>query len=694
MIRSVFKYGLFLLLLAPTLLFGQKDKDDEERTNVIEQRLDLLDNQDADIDYTTLFETLRDFYESPINLNNTDAEELGELGLLNDLQINALLDHIAKNRKLLNIYELQTIAHFDLETIKSILPFVKVSGDIDQSQFSLKQALKEGKHELFLRYIRILEETKGFSPISDEDLAESPNSRFLGDPNKLYTRYRFKYGQHISWGFTAEKDQGEEFFTGSQPDGFDFYSAHLYIAKYGWIKQAIVGDFHAQFGQGLTMWTGQAFGKSIDLLSIKRNARGLRPYTAVDENLFLHGAGTTVDLGKLDLTLLSSYKKVDANLSVDTINNIDNIFSSLQGTGFHSTPAELIDKDAINQTVFGANLEYRTRSFNAGVTAARTAFEGDFNRNLGIYNQFEFSDNENLSLGFHHNFTYKNTNIFGEVARSENGAFGTVQGALIALDPGLTFTALYRNYARDFFTLNNNGIAENSRAINESGLLLGLEARFGLKWSLKGYLDQFKFPWLRSTVDAPSNGYEGIAQLTWKPKRGTELYFRYRNRSKSTNSDLDTPIDLIVATNQVNYRFNLSSKVNDNVRLKSRAEWTNYEQDGEKSNGFLVYQDVIYKALSSPLSFSFRYAFFDTDNYDSRIYAYENDVLYYFSIPSYSSQGVRYYLTTKYRVSRNMDLWVRYSQWRYLDRDTAGSGLNEINGNTRSEVKVQVRLKF
>ena len=42
----------------------------------------------------------------------------------------------------------------------------------------------------------------------------------------------------------------------SQPKGFDYYSAHAYFGNYGIVKHAIVGDYQAQFGQGLTFWTG------------------------------------------------------------------------------------------------------------------------------------------------------------------------------------------------------------------------------------------------------------------------------------------------------------------------------------------------------------------------------------------------------------------------------------------------------
>ena len=65
-----------------------------------------------------------------------------------------------------------------------------------------------------------------------------------------------------------------------------------------------------------------------------------------------------------------------------------------------------------------------------------------------------------------------------------------------------------------------------------------------------------------------------------------------------------------------------------------------------------------------------------------------------FSIPPYYFRGSRWYITTKYRVSRWMDVWLRYSQTYFSNRQTIGSGLNAIDGRTRSEIKAQVRFRF
>ena len=116
--------------------------------------------------------------------------------------------------------------------------------------------------------------------------------------------------------------------------------------------------------------------------------------------------------------------------------------------------------------------------------------------------------------------------------------------------------------------------------------------------------------------------------------------------------------------------------------------------DKENSNGFLIYQDVLYRPDDKPFDITLRYALFDTDDYDARIYAYENDVLYAFSIPGYYYNGSRFYILLKWEILDNLDFWLRFSQTFFNNQSTIGSGLDEIEGNARSEIKVQLRLKF
>ena len=89
-----------------------------------------------------------------------------------------------------------------------------------------------------------------------------------------------------------------------------------------------------------------------------------------------------------------------------------------------------------------------------------------------------------------------------------------------------------------------------------------------------------------------------------------------------------------------------------------------------------------------------RYALFDTDDYDNRQYAYENDVFLAYSMPAYAGIGVRKMIMVEYKLSRHISLWARFANSRYPNEDNIGSGLDAIEGNIKNDVKFQARLTF
>jgi hypothetical protein len=707
---------LVLLLLANETAIAQDTIIPKTDDSQIQQQLENIaeNSENEEADYTNLLDALNYYKEHPINLNKASREDLQELQLLSDIEINNLLRHIDKYGKLITIYELQGITGFDLQTIQKILPYVRVNDNFNSSHFTLKEMFKNGQNTILFRYGRILEQQTGFTDIDSASLFNSQNSRYIGSPDKLYLRYRFNYGTNVSWGITAEKDQGELLFKknqrfdydwynqglnankSQQQSGFDFYSAHLFVKNIRFVKAIAIGDYQATFGQGLTMWSGLAFGKSADVMNVKKSAIGLRPYTSVDENRFLRGAATTVAIKRFEATAFVSRKQIDANAS-DTLETGEiATISSLQETGYHSTLGEIADKHTITQTIYGGNISYKGKRLTVGVTGVNYELSTDYTRALSTYNQFEFSSRQNANIGIDYNFVYKNFNFFGEQSMSQNGGLAFLNGAFVSLDPRLSLTMLYRNYQKNFQNMLSNGFAENTMAANEKGFFVGINAKPFKKISLSAYYDRFEFPWLKYQVNAPSTGNDYLAQINYTPSKKFDVYFRVRSRNKFKSTSIDEDIDFIVPLKQTNYRLNLSYSILPSLKLKNRVELIDYKLDNNKTQkGYVVYQDISYSKLGVPFSVTLRYALFQTDDYNSRVYAYENDMPGAYSIPAYYYKGSRFYVLLDYNVTRNIEVWVRYSQTVYDNKKIISEGsLTEIQGNTRSEIKAQIRFKF
>ncbi len=669
------------------------------KDEVIQQRVEFISEQleTENLDLTNIVEVFEYYYSHPLNLNSADAEQLRDLLLLSDVQINDLLLHRKHYGKLISIYELQSLEYWDMETIFMVLPFVRVDDKLDQLHVSLKEAFKEGKFEGFFRYQGLLEQKEGYADVPDSILNTS-NSYYQGNAARYYSRLRFSYRTNLSIGITAEKDPGEEFFKGSQAKtGFDFYSAHGFYKGGKYLKAVALGDYQVQIGQGLNLWSGYAFGKTADVTNVKRTANSLRPYTSVDETRFLRGAAVELGYGDFSWTNFASVKRVDANLIQDSLIEEQEFVSSINLTGFHRTNSEIARKDALTEMIYGSNLRYQTRNLSLGIAAVYQGYNVDFNRDTLPYNQFDFRGRGNLALSADYAWVRKNFNFFGEVSRaSYSGKFAQLHGVLVSLDRRVSLAAIYRNYNRGYQTLYNAGFSEGSRTQNEEGLYAGLKVNFSQAFSVNAYADFFKFPWMKFLVDAPSKGHEFMIQPSYKPKRSLEIYGRYRQQLRQKNSrDSDGTVTEIEDVLQRNYRINFNYKISEDFRLKSRIEYVTINRPSNTpEDGLILTQDIQYQPKSSPIDISLRYALFDTDSYDTRIYTYENNALYVFSVPSYYYQGSRAYIMVRYTFLRRFDLWARYGTSIYANRKSLGSGAEEIIGNTRSDITVQLRMKL
>lgn len=693
--------NLFLILLLCNVfkLSAQEDKSDVQKDNFIEQRVEQIsENADnPDIDYSNLLEELQYFQKHPINLNATKIEDLQQLNLLTEVQILSLLKHIERTGKLVAIYELQAIENFTLEDINKIKPFVFVSDNLDAPNLSLSNLLDNGNAYLVTRISFTGEDQKGFQDVSDSVLAINPNAKYLGSKYGSFTRFRYTYGNYVSFGITADKDPGEQFLKGAQKNGYDFYSAHFSLRNYKFIKALAIGDYQAQFGQGLTYWMGLGYGKTADPMLIKRSARGISPSNSINENLFLRGVATTIQVKKLFFTGFYSENKVDATInSSDTLDNTVESISSLQLSGLHRTVKEVAGKNFLTQYTRGGNISFKSRAFSIGITAVQTIFGINLNRNLVIYNQYDFSGKSLINIGTDYNWVWRNFNFYGEVSRSNNGGLAQVHGAIITLDPRLFVSILYRNYDLKYQNLNGNGVGENTRNNNERGVLTGMVFKPYRYISLAAYYDRFTFPYLKYLVNAPTYGSDYLVQLNYTPSKKTEMYARVRRRLKQKNNSLsEEAIQETIETLQTNYRFNIIYKLNSAIRLRSRVDVTSYQMGSTTTRGFMIYQDVNYNPNMGKLSFNMRYGIFNADDFYSRIYAYENDVPYSFYIPAFSNKGTRAYITINYSFNRHFEMWFRVAQTWYSNLPIISEGsLNEINSNHKTDFKLQARYKF
>ena len=658
----------------------------ESPVSTLEQQIEnLTDVDQAETEDDSYQQQWERFRKNPLNLNTADETDLRELKILSGLQIANFILYRKLFGKLISVYELQAVPSWDIHIIKKLLPFITTAESVNISEvFNIR--FKDGSHGLLFRYSRVLEESKGF-------VDTTTSTKYLGSPPKLFFRYRYQYKNLLQFGITGDKDAGEQFFKGAQKLGFDFYSFHLFTRKIGMIQSLAIGDFTVNMGQGLIQWQSLAFRKSVDVMGIKRQSPVLRPYNSAGEFNFHRGAGLTIQKSNVQGTAFVSYRKLSANFVADTVSHEEYITSFLN-SGYHRTESEVADRHKLGQLAFGGNLKYKKDSWHAGVNAIVFNFSTPVQKRREPYNLYAIGGNDWSNYSIDYSYTRRNLHFFGEAAVDKNFSKAFLNGLLISVDPRVDISFLHRKIDPQYQSINGNAFTENTYPTNENGFYSGISIRPVSAWRLDAYIDVYKFPWLKYLVDAPSNGTDFVTQLIYAPNKELEVYTRYRSETKHVNQpDNSSPTNHIVQLPRQNWRTQISFKINSSIAVRSRTELLWYDKNGENpEKGFLTLFDFIYKPMLRNYSGNIRLQYFETDEYNSRIYAYENDVLFYYSIPASFNTGYRYYLNFNYNLNYNISFWLKWSQTIYNDVEAIGSGPDEIPGSVKSEIRLMMRI--
>ena len=467
----------------------------------------------ADISYQDFYESLFQYYQSPLDLNTATNEELRGLYLLNDGQIAAIQLHKQIFGRFIAFEELQSIECFTTDIIRQLSYFAVVR--IDNLQKIQADIRSPDQHYLLFRHLRDVEEAKGY-------LSKQNNTtNYAGDPNNTYLRYRIQKYNSFSVGFTAEKDAGEniDFNFKKKKYGADFTSFHAMVYQKGIIKKWVVGDYQMQFGQGLVLSGGFFIGKGAEtILSVRRNSTGIRPYTSLLETNYLRGSAITLGFKNINVTPFVSRKQIDASInSTDSLDTQDD-FASLRYTGLHRTSTEIDARHSVLELTYGCNATYLSpnNKLQLGINSLQIQYNRFIQPAARFYNINEFSGNQNSNNGFYYNYFWKNVSFFGEAAVSKSGGKGLVQGLLLSMGQKVDVSMVYRNYSSNLQTPYGNAFSENFKNANEQGIYWGIKVRLSTKTELTGYVDSYRFPWLKYKVSAPSVGHEYMACVRHK----------------------------------------------------------------------------------------------------------------------------------------------------------------------------------
>lgn len=582
------------------------------------------------------------------NLNDLSYEVAVNLLHLTDYQYYQLQLYIEEYGQLYSVYELPAVDGFTDTDMRHLAERAVVEPPPPQRP-TFRQLLKAGKNVFWVRYGQVLERQAGYDT--------SRASHYAGSPAHVQFRYDYSVRQHFGFRIAGEKDAGEAFFRGEQRQGFDHYSGSVYVKNLRWLKYAVVGDYRLNFGQGLVLGSSMMSGKGGGVSAARRFGDGIRPVATTNESTLFRGGAVT--LGN----------------------------SNWSGSAFAGRVTES------DNTALGGALSYKRARFAVG---GQIVCYGSF-ADSASWRQRWLSllhpDKLNASLSYQ--AVAGRTLLFGEAAVDGKGHPALLQAALVQVSPVFRVAALLRYYATGYQSPMGSGFRASSGDCGELGAYLTGHLVLSRKVEVDIFFDYYRLLWLSYRTDAPVPGMDAGLALSCNLSRKSTLTARYQWKSRPKNESEDMYMHRL--DEQCRHRLRLQWNCAPLPVLKTKTEvsmvFNKSSSDNQWRKGLLMYQDLACNILRPQLSLHLRIAYFDTDSYDERLYAYENDVYYAFTVGSYYYQGLRACLLLRYKVQR-FSVWLRITRTHYLNRNDISSGLTYIDKPHKTELKVQCLYRW
>lgn len=621
------RYFCCILLFFFTFSFSYAQID------ILQDILETLIEQDPSTDIESIEETLRELQAHPINLNEASQRDLEKIPFLSPNQIDALLLYCHQH-PMQNVMELQIIPALKEYEIRNLLPFVYVEPTPKQDDRTAADIFKYAKHELDLRF----------------DVRNMEN--FKGDPVYGYLKYKLNAGKKVQAGLTFKRDAGEKIGLHSR------YGAYVQLNDIWRFKTIVAGDYRASFGLGLVVNTSLPIGKSAYATSLGLTQQGLRKYNGCS-NDFLRGVGGTLRLGDVDITAFYSYRK----------------------------PADMYQQTA------GANVSYQKNKLRLGATAVEYFTEKPISLQNTYYNAHYFRGSRQFSSSINGQYAVGRVMLLGEVATSQNDkpawGWAALMGARVEPIQDVNLLVLLRHYSDTFDPQLGSSFSETSKPNAEQGVYVGAEIKRLRYWRFNVYTDFFRLSRPKYQIrDSISYGADLFTQAEYLRSSRLSMLWRVRVKHKG---DLD----------KLTFRYQVNNRVGDfSFRTQADATLTHEAgggiadgADAKKSIAFggLLAEQVEYAPARVPLVLQLRLEGFYIPDYNNRIYAYENDVLYAYSIPMVYGIGARYYANIRYRISDHYSLYLKLSDTWYAKQWQAKQNLPSSH---RTDLHLLLRITY
>jgi len=685
--------------------------------------LQMLGSVETEDEAAELIEYFEELISNPVNVNTASIDQLMMIPGMRPQQAEALVAYRSANGSFDSGRDLLKVRGIGPAALDQMMPFITVGGYTGRIRRNLTNPnwwVRNGRFESYNRARQNRETAIGYIPQAD-----SIPAHYLGSPAHFTQRFSYT-SRALSLNRTKIKDPGEQRLT--------YGTYHAAIRDAGPVRIIVGGDYRIASGYGLIFSSGAGMGRvsAHSAWSPARNNVILHRtgrYQPVQRGMAMsigHRYNITLFTAKNDL----SAAEVAAGLQAepDQAPDEDQLMYPLPVRTINESGTGQSAKEQVNHNVSQnpatirfpqrglpartelevsrqQNVVERLRGVRAGiqagpVTAGAIWYEHRFDREVvpgsGLHNRYDFSGTSNSAGGVDITFRMNDVTLFSEGGISRNGGKAMLGGFQFRQGRDGYFRLLYRNYGEKFQSYYGRSVSASSgRPRNEEGFFAGAGGRLAGVLLIDAFLDFYWHPGPRFGISSASAGHERFIGLQAPVNRNWTVSAAAQYRERQYGISLQDPYgrEIRGTSHQNRSRFYLAlSGSGDIIGYRSRLESIQTRNvAGERENGFALMQDVRWSPAGW-LRLDARITLFETDSFASRLYFFEQDVLYSMSLPALYGTGSRSYLLARIRPVKYIEVWARVAITRFDDRPVIGSGHDQTMGSTRTTFSGVVRV--
>lgn len=627
-------------------------------------------------------ERLEELHAAPLNINTASREELLGLPFIDEAQADSILAYRKRKRQLLSLGELMFVRNIGTETRRRLSLFA-FAGDTVPAAIPVARRLLGGRHEATSRLDIPLYRRAGNRHIPADEQAAHPNRTYLGDGTGNTLRYRYHWRQEIAYGLTLQKDAGEPFGkSGNYP--YDYVSFHLHFRPRSGRFAFWAGDYDVRTGQGLLLGSDFFSGRTQILETMPHNRTAIRAHTSTDEADFMRGAAGQVFAGRWKFTGFVSYRRVDGKVE-------DGKVVSLKTDGLHRTRTELERRRTVGNTVGGGHISLAGNGWSVGAGGYFAGYSKEIQPAMQAYSRYYLRGRSAAGIAADWAWRTERWNIAGEAAIDKAGHAATSATLRYISAGNAVLTLQHRHFSPHFVAPFAGTLQEAGRVQNERAILAGGLFRLAHGMEIRTYVDCFRHPRPTFRASTPSQGFAAFLQMRYAPE-GKHRYYQLRYRTKYKQRDIAGHAGTLeyAGTHGLQGAMNFGTKRFYAHMAADLAVAT--RQTRRNSSGWMVSARGRY-TRSGKLSAALFTALFFTDDYDTRLFAYEPQLEYAGGFPTYAYHGGRAVAQVEWEAFPCCTIGFRYGGTYYFNRQSIGSGTQRIDSSSRNDLSVQLSLR-